>query len=177
MGHFAKTLSDISARLKAEGRFTFDARVAEYNKVIRAEESRLAEAQETQGGLEGGRLRAEMIDDWLCHLMEEQFDALAASGKKVPRLALVALGGYGRRELNPKSDIDLTFLHAGGAQLPPGVEQIVKESQHIIYACDYTPSCPTRSLDETMAEANKEMQSRTTRSCLRGSSSAFKKSA
>lgn len=161
MGHFAKTLSDISARLKAEGRFTFDARVAEYNKVLRAEESRLAEAQETQGGLEGGRLRAEMIDDWLCHLMEEQFDALAASGKKVPRLALVALGGYGRRELNPKSDIDLTFLHAGGAQLPPGVEQIVKESQHIIYACDYTPSCPTRSLDETMAEANKEMQSRT----------------
>lgn len=161
MGHFAKILSEIAVRLKAAGRFAFEDRVAEYNKALRAEEARLADAQAKQGGLEGGRLRAEMIDDWLCHLMEEQFELLSASGKKVPRLAFVALGGYGRRELNPKSDIDLTFLHAGGAQLPAGVEQIVKESQHIIYACDYTPSCPTRSLDETMAEANKEMQSRT----------------
>ncbi len=161
MRRFAKILNEIAARLKAEGRFTFDARVAEYNKALRAEETELAIAQSGQGGLEGGRLRVEMIDDWLCHLMAEQCESLLTSGKKVPRLALVALGGYGRRELNPKSDIDLTFLHAGGAQLPAGVEQIVKETLHIIYACDYTPSCPTRSLDETMAEANKEMQSRT----------------
>src|SRR5438105_3712481 len=47
-----------------------------------------------------------MVDGWLRELF------LAAASDAAPGVALVAVGGYGRGELCPSSDIDVILLHA-----------------------------------------------------------------
>ncbi len=159
---FAKVLAEIESRLKAGSDYTFDTRVAAYRKALAVEEKWLElQHRRMTGGIEGGRMRADTIDDFVCHLMGAAVAELRSAGIKPPRITLMAIGGYGRRELNPKSDVDIAFLHTGKVNLPNGVETVVKDVLNVLFACEFTPGHSTRNLGETVAEANKEMQSKT----------------
>ncbi len=162
MRRFAKVLAEIESRLIAEGTISFEVRVAAYRKALAVEEKWLElRHRRVTGGIEIGHIRAETIDDFTRHLMDVAVADLRSQRIKPPKLTLMAIGGYGRSELNPKSDIDIGFLHAGRTKLPEGVEAAVTDVLNMLFACDFTPGHSTRNLSETITEANKEMQSKT----------------
>ena len=118
------------------------------------------------GGLEICRVRAAILDALLRHLWDT---ALAARPKlareKVPPLALVALGGYGRAELNPHSDIDFMFLHtrqlAEGNRPPPHLSRLIDGVLYPLWDIGLKIGHSVRSLEDCVAVANTDMHSKT----------------
>ena len=61
------------------------------------------------GGLEACRALSDATD----RMLRGIFDDAVAGEKKADRIALLAVGGYGRRELAPFSDLDVLLVHDG----------------------------------------------------------------
>lgn len=117
------------------------------------------------GGREVCRARAGMMDLMFGRIFDGYVGALAPQrkkGKEPEALALVAVGGYGRAELSPHSDIDLMLLHDrrpgdGSPLLKALMEKFVPFSWEIGLECHPL----VRDLDDCVREARKNMQSKT----------------
>ena len=68
--------------------------------------------EETNAGIAVLRARSDLVDALVIRLYQE---FISADPKEPRHLCLLALGGYGRRELFPHSDIDLLFLTEDGS--------------------------------------------------------------
>ncbi len=163
MGRFAQILADIAKKLKTERDFTIPVRITAYKEALKEDADFISRQTRDvlRPGLAEGRERAESLDDFLIHILDEAALAVHAGVKAPPVMIVVALGGYGRMELNPISEVDVTFIHGGGMKFPPGYELIVREVYELISGCEFTLGHSTRSLKETLNEANQEMQSKT----------------
>jgi [protein-PII] uridylyltransferase len=73
--------------------------------------------------------------------------------------AIVAVGGYGRGELAPYSDIDLLFLRA--YKLTPHTEQIVEYMLYMLWDLGLKVGHATRSVDESIRIARNDHTVRT----------------
>lgn len=116
------------------------------------------------GGLAVARARAELVDAVLRHLFVAAHTAFASRHpkEKLPAVALVAVGGYGRAELNPFSDIDILLLHgsvgrAGESFLKSLYDHAVLPLFDLSLKVGYT----ARSVKQCVEQANKDMETKT----------------
>ncbi len=135
-----------------------------YQKFIKLENHRIR-LRHASGG--GGReicaQRATVVDIVLRHLLE--CARRLEGGKKEAKLkvALVALGGYGRGELNPFSDIDLMFLYDGtsGAKAEAELAWIVEKVLYTLWDVGFKVGHSVRSIRQAVEQANDDMLSKT----------------
>ncbi|HEY0944585.1 MAG TPA: [protein-PII] uridylyltransferase [Opitutaceae bacterium] len=116
-------------------------------------------------GLLTAQARAAMVDVMLAHLFDYALASYVRQHGDVPApVALVALGGYGRGELSPLSDIDIMFLFPSkvkAAAIKPLQEHLTNEILYILWDCGLKVGHSTRTVDDVFAEARKDIQTKT----------------
>ncbi len=70
-------------------------------------------------------------------------------------IALLGLGGYGRREMSPYSDIDLLFLRPENA--PEGIYRGIRNILYLLWDARIELGHSVRTVDECKLEANKDL--------------------
>ncbi len=116
-------------------------------------------------GLEIVHARAATIDAMLARLFDHALAGYTADHGKPPApVALVALGGYGRGELSPLSDIDVMFLlpaKTKPAAVKPLLERLSNEVLYPLWDSGLKVGHSTRNVDDVFAEARKDIQTLT----------------
>ncbi len=87
--------------------------------------------------------RADLVDSLALRL----WNAVIPEGESAKDLALVALGGFGRRRLFPYSDIDILFLQSG-AEIAPRAKSGVQDLSQQMWDVRLKLSPATRTLSE-----------------------------
>ena len=131
-----------------------------YKKFLKIENHRLRlKHQAGGGGREIAQQRAVLVDIVLRHLYN------AATHGTAPQeagcaIALVAIGGFGRGELNPYSDVDLMFLHEA-AVVPVQIGEIIESILRTLWDVGFKVGHSTRSIEGAVKQANLDMLSKT----------------
>ena len=171
---YSAPVQDLLEKIKAaaEARLTLPAsstaveKLACYKGFLKVQTHRLKLLHRAgAGGREICAGRAAMLDALLRHLWAAAKNSLSAEAQKeFPPLALVAIGGYGRAELNPHSDIDFMFLHDGqiAANKPlPYLSRLIDGVLYPLWDVGLKVGHSVRSIDDCVKIANTDMQSKT----------------
>jgi [protein-PII] uridylyltransferase len=135
-----------------------------YKKFLKIEEHRLRlRHQYGGGGREICALRVELIDVLLRHIFDAAVSfAEQAKGVSPTPLTVIALGGYGRGELNPFSDVDIMFLHdQNGSGISPYATQVIEQILYLLWDVGFKVGHSTRSIAEAIQLANTDMLTKT----------------
>ena len=132
------------------------------------DESVLLKSLHRDGGL--GRevclARAAVIDSIIFHLFDAALQiAPAKSRQKRPVMAVAAIGGYGRAELSPHSDIDIQFLCEDrllrGTNPDEYLQSVIDTVLYLLWDLGLKIGHSVRRVRDCVEEANKDMQSKT----------------
>ena len=134
-----------------------------YKKFLKIEEHRLRlRHQYGGGGREICALRVDLIDVLMQHIFEAAVTYARDRGASPAPLAVFALGGYGRRELNPFSDVDIMFLHEkNGGNISAYAAQVIEQILYLLWDVGFKVGHSTRSIAEAVEQANKDMLTKT----------------
>jgi [protein-PII] uridylyltransferase len=135
-----------------------------YRRFLKLEDHRLKlEHKHGEGGRDLCKKRADVISVMLRHLWANAWETHLRSHIDAPaHIALLAVGGFGRGELNPYSDIDILFLYPNGG--PRNAEQVNDIVQHILYMLwdiGFQVGHATRTMGELVTQANGDLRTKT----------------
>lgn len=111
------------------------------------------------GGIEVARGRSYLVDLVICRVSSLVANELDSSHPSVGPCSIIALGGYGRRELAPSSDVDLLVLHAGGRN--NFAESYVEQILRLLWDIGLTVGHSFRSLSDCVEMARSDLHSTT----------------
>ncbi|HYE31650.1 MAG TPA: [protein-PII] uridylyltransferase [Methylomirabilota bacterium] len=141
--------------------------IKRYKDFLNAQNTRLMEVHRSRakGGLEVARARAAVLDLLLRSILSDVQKFVPTPGHSVPKFALVAIGGYGRGELNPHSDIDIMFLHerdqATAGKPSPWLAALADGLLYTLWDIGLKVGHSVRNIDDCVRTANSDMQSKT----------------
>jgi len=161
--HLEQVLAHAESRLAATGSKRPTEVLPLYKKFLKVEEHRLR--LKHQAGASGREIcarRAELVDVLLRYVFGGAAATARGNGETKVPLALIALGGYGRGELNPFSDIDVMLLHHQRAtEISPDLEEMVNQVLYLLWDSGFKVGHSTRSIKEAIAQANRDMRTKT----------------
>src|SRR5215470_7675489 len=114
---------------------------------------------EGASGQESVRTHARLMDEVIFSLTRLIAADAEAAGLPATSLVVTALGGYGRGELHPLSDIDLMVVYDG--ELSPYVQRMMQELLYSLWDLGLQVGHSLRSLDDCVAMARTDFPSRT----------------
>jgi len=134
-------------------------------KVFLADHTDALRARHAAGssGREIARERADAIDAILRALMLHAVTRYPHGALPAP-MSLLALGGYGRRELCPLSDIDILFLYPSDTPaeaIKPLQEHLIAEVLYPLWDCGLKVGHYTRTIEEVFVEARNDIRIKT----------------
>jgi len=143
------------------------AELARFRNFLKIETHRLKIVH--RGGGEGRlvcQARSAIIDLVLGYILEGvKTAAPPPDNAPWPVFALVAIGGYGRAELNPHSDIDIMFLHESDmvsqGKARPALATLVDGLLYTLWDLGFKVGHSVRSVEDCIKVANSDMQSKT----------------
>ena len=161
--HLEQVLAHAASCLAATGARRPTEVLPLYQKFLKVEEHRLRlKHQAGGGGREICARRAELVDILLQYVFGAAATFARGNGAAEVPLALVALGGYGRGELNPFSDIDVMLLHHQEKKgISPHLEEMVQQVLYLLWDSGFKVGHSTRSIKEAVAQANQDMRTKT----------------
>ena len=136
-----------------------------YRRFLKLEEHRLKlEHNHGEGGRELVQRRADVITVMLRHIWAGAWETHQKShlDKPPPRIALLAVGGFGRGELNPYSDIDILFLYPNeNSKSAIQVNDIVQHILYMLWDIGFQVGHATRTMQELVSQANADLRTKT----------------
>src|SRR5215468_11897667 len=114
---------------------------------------------EGASGQESVRTHARLMDEVIFSLTRLVADDSGRARLDATPLVVTALGGYGRGELHPLSDIDLMVVYEG--ELTPYVQRMMQELLYSLWDLGLQIGHSLRSLDDCVAMSRTDFPSRT----------------
>ena len=160
--HLEKILAHAERELTSTGAQRPTDVLPVYRKFLKIEEHRLRLRQRAgDGGREVCARRVDLVDVLLRHVFAAANHVVNHRNGTSP-IALVALGGYGRHELNPCSDVDVMFLHREqGRNVSKATSQIIEQVLYLLWDIGFKVGHSTRTIKEAIAAANADMVTKT----------------